>query len=177
MNVQNLLSRILVIVGGFAMLIGALDPMEGSVVILIGSGLVMLGAFAGRFGRKVIIYQIIVFAMIAIGVGTLWGFNAIGGLGGKSGHSMWWSLLCVPYLVGWSIGIWAPALPRWMSWPGIAMGLFYVWLAGLIVFRKLAHPEASRQMFYAVAVGIGLTGLLTIAGCIYKLIKRTPTET
>ena len=43
MNARSLWSRILVIVGSIAMLVGALDPMEGSVVILPGSGLVALG--------------------------------------------------------------------------------------------------------------------------------------
>jgi hypothetical protein len=34
MNARNLSSRILVTVGGIAMLVGAIDPMEGSILIL-----------------------------------------------------------------------------------------------------------------------------------------------
>ena len=37
---RSLWSRILIVVGGIAMLVGALDPMEGSLVILPGSGMV-----------------------------------------------------------------------------------------------------------------------------------------
>ena len=45
MNARNLWARILIIAGSIAMLIGAIDPMEGSLVILPGSGLVALGTF------------------------------------------------------------------------------------------------------------------------------------
>ena len=38
MNARKLWSRILIIVGGIAMLLGAIDPLEGSLLILPGSG-------------------------------------------------------------------------------------------------------------------------------------------
>ena len=38
MNARKLWSRILIIVGSIAMLVGALDPLEGSLVILPGTG-------------------------------------------------------------------------------------------------------------------------------------------
>jgi hypothetical protein len=53
MNAHNLWSRILTTVGGIAMLVGALDPMEGSLVILPGSALVALGTFLGQSERRV----------------------------------------------------------------------------------------------------------------------------
>jgi len=40
MNTRTFWSRILGIVGGIAMLVGSLDPLEGSLLILPGSGLV-----------------------------------------------------------------------------------------------------------------------------------------
>ena len=45
MNSKLLWSRILKVVGGIAMLLGTLDPLEGSLLILPGSGLVALGEF------------------------------------------------------------------------------------------------------------------------------------
>jgi len=88
MNARKLWSRILVIAGSIAMLVGVLDPMEGSLVILAGSGLVTLGTFLSNSGRRLLIYWIWVFLLISVGVGALFGLSAIGGIGGKSGHSM-----------------------------------------------------------------------------------------
>jgi hypothetical protein len=105
MNARKLWSRILVIAGSIAMLVGVLDPMEGSLVILAGSGLVTLGTFLSNSGRRLLIYWIWVFLLISVGVGALFGLSAIGGIGGKSGHSMWWGVLTLPYPVGWIMGI------------------------------------------------------------------------
>lgn len=87
------------------MLIGALDPLEGSVVILAGSGLVALGTFFGQVRRQLLTYWISVFILIAVGVGAMFVLSAFGGIGGTSGHSMWWGVLILPYPVGWIMGI------------------------------------------------------------------------
>ena len=101
MNARSLWSRILIMVGSVAMLVGALDPMEGSLVILPGSGLVALGTFVGQSERRWIAYRMWVFILIAIGVGAMWGLTMVGGFGGNSGRSMWWGVLILPYLIGW----------------------------------------------------------------------------
>ncbi len=105
MNTRKLWSRILVIVGGIAMLIGAVDPLEGSLVILPGSGLVALGIYLGNSGRDLRVQWLCIFLMIAVGVGALFGLSAWGGLGGASKHSMWWGMLILPYPIGWVVGI------------------------------------------------------------------------
>jgi hypothetical protein len=104
MNTRKLWSRILVIVGSIAMLVGALDPMEGRLVILPGSGLVTLGTFLSNSGRGLFIHWVCILVLIAVGVGALsllsaWGF------GGTSEHSMWWGVLILPYPIGWIMGI------------------------------------------------------------------------
>src|SRR5688500_12581895 len=58
-------SRLLVIVGLVLMVLGVLDPLEGSVVILAGSALVAIGAFFSPTGR----YALPVMATALIGVG------------------------------------------------------------------------------------------------------------
>ena len=105
MNSRRLWSRILVIAGAIAMVAGVLDPLEGSVVILAGSGLVTLGTFLSNSGRRMLIYWIWVFLLIAVGVEAMFGLSAIGGFGGPSGRSMWWGVPILPYPVGWIMGI------------------------------------------------------------------------
>jgi len=97
MNTRNLWSRILVIAGCIAMVVGAIDPMEGSLLILPGSGMVALGTFIAQSERRLIAYRVWVFILVAIGVGALWGLSEVGGFGGSSGRTMWWGVLILPY--------------------------------------------------------------------------------
>ena len=105
MNSRMLWSRILKVVGGIAMLVGTLDPLEGSLLILPGSGMVALGIYLGGKGRRTVLYWTWAFILIAVGVAALFGLSAIGGIGGKSGHSMWWGVLILPYPVGWLMAL------------------------------------------------------------------------
>jgi hypothetical protein len=164
-NARSLWSRVLIMAGSIAMLVGALDPMEGSLVILPGSGLVAFGSFLGQHERRLIAYRVWAFILIAIGVGALWGLSSIGGFGGNSGRSMWWGVLILPYLIGWSMGIWGPGSPRWLLVLGITVGLFYQ--AILLIFLKRGARHGLGG-----AVIISALGLLTIIGCICRLRKR-----
>jgi len=101
MNARTLWSRILVILGGIAMLLGAVAPSEGSLLILPSSGLVALGMFLGKRERRTLVYWGWVFLLIAVGVGAMFVLSAFGGIGGRSGHSTWWGVLILPYPVGW----------------------------------------------------------------------------
>jgi len=103
MNGASRWSRILVIAGLAAMLIGAVDPLEGALLILPGSGLVALGALLGKSRHRRFLFWS--FVLVAVGVGALWGLSAIGGLGGTTGHSYWWGLVLLPYPVGWIMGL------------------------------------------------------------------------
>ena len=93
-------ARMLVIAGLVLMLAGALDPLEGSVVILGGSALAAAGAFFGR--SRSYRLQVIASVLIAIGAGAL---SALGGAGGTTGRPLWWLAICVTYPVGWVIGL------------------------------------------------------------------------
>ncbi|MCF7945945.1 MAG: hypothetical protein K9L24_03740 [Spirochaetia bacterium] len=104
MNARDLWSCIFVIVGSIAMIIGALDPLEGSIIILIGSGLVVLGTYLNKT-KHGLQYWIWVFILILVGVGVMWIISIFGGIGGSTGRSLWWSLLILPYPVGWIMGI------------------------------------------------------------------------
>lgn len=164
-------SRSLVTLGGVAMLGGALDPMEGSLAILIGSAMVAVGTFVGKNELRQVAYRTFFFVLIAIGVGAMWALSSIGGIGGNSGHSLWWGLLIVPYLIGWSLEIWALGNPRWLVWLGIPAGIWYVVLSGIV----LRHSNSKHdQTGMDVVVLMGSIGLLTIGGCIYKLLTAKP---
>jgi hypothetical protein len=169
MNARKLWSRILITVGSIAMLVGALDPMEGSLVILAGSGLVALGTFLGRCERRLIAYRVWVFILIAIGVGAFWGLNSVGGFGGHSGRSIWWGVLILPYLIGWSMGIWGPGSPRWLLVLGIGVGLLYE----AIVVMVLAPAVPRVATLGPGTFVISALGVLTIGGCISRLRNRT----
>jgi hypothetical protein len=101
MNSRMLWSRTLKVVGGIAMLLGTLDPLEGSLLILHSSGLVALGVRLSKKDRRTVLYWTWVFILIAVGVAALFGLSAVGGIGGRGGHSMWWGILLLPYPVGW----------------------------------------------------------------------------
>lgn len=87
--------------GGLAFAVGTLDPMEGSIVILAGCGLLTLGTCLGEHPRAMRLYWLWVFGLVLAGVAALWGLSALGGVGGRTGRSPWWLLLCAPYPVGW----------------------------------------------------------------------------
>ena len=72
-------------------------------LILLGSGLAALGALLGKNPQRGLLG--VAFVLLAVGVGALFGLSAVGGVGGRSGHSMWWLLAVVPYPVGWIMGL------------------------------------------------------------------------
>ena len=95
-------SRVLMILGLVAMVVGAIDPLEGSVVILAGTLLAAMGALLGAGPRNV---QLTAFGLVAVGVAALFALSSVGGVGGRTGRSYWWLLVCAPYPVGWLMGL------------------------------------------------------------------------
>ncbi len=170
MNTTNRLPRFLLIAGYIAMLIGAIDPMEGSLLILPGSALVALGTFLGNQHRGIIIYRLWSFFLIIIGVAALLVTTMLGGIGGDTAYSMWWALFYLPYPIGWSMGIWGPDSPRWVLWSGIVVGIWYIVMMFLVI--KMSH-RWTESLLEGVIVGglIAAIGVLTIAGCIFRLRK------
>ena len=75
MNAQMLWSRILKVIGGIAMVVGTFDPMEGSLLILPGSGLVAVVMYLGGKDRRTVLYWTWAFILIAVGVGALFGLS------------------------------------------------------------------------------------------------------
>jgi hypothetical protein len=161
-------SHILIILGSAGMLVGAIDPLEGSLVILPGSLMVAIGTFLGQDERRLIAYRVLVFILISIGVGAVWGLTMVGGFGGNE-RSMWWGLLTLPYLIGWSMGIWGPGSPRWVLLAGIVVGLWYLAILMMVLKRSGLHFEAVQSV---PVITLALIGMITIVGCIIRLNKR-----
>ena len=93
------LARILNIIGIIILVIGSLDPLEGSVLIVPGSALLAYSAYLSHdLYRKVFL---ILSIMIVFGVCFLFYFSSLGGFGGKSALSWWWGTLILPYPIGW----------------------------------------------------------------------------
>lgn len=162
---RRIWSRILIIVGGGAMLAGALNPLRGAPVILVGNGLFAIGAVLGQSDRRLIAYRVGVFLPIAVGVAAMWWLTWTGGFGGNSGRRNWWGVLILPILIGSSMGIWGPASPRWLLVLAIVVGLFC--LEVMVITLKYRNPGQP----YGPVPGIvlGTTGMLTVISCINRL--------
>ncbi|MGZ8378335.1 MAG: hypothetical protein ACXWZS_09250 [Gemmatirosa sp.] len=90
-------------IGTAALLLGALDPMEGSLVIVAGAGALVVAAHLGQFrARHRLEWGA---ALVALGVALLWAMSAVGGIGPSTGRSYRWALLLAPYPVGWLLSL------------------------------------------------------------------------
>jgi hypothetical protein len=155
--------------GFIAMIVGALDPLEGSVLIVLGSALVALALYLVRAERRLVSYWTTVFVLIAVGVAAMWGLSAVGGFGGRSGRSLWWGVLLLPYLAGWIMAVWGPGSPRWFSWLTMAIGLLWMALPTVgLVRRGTTGPGPLVWAGFALA----LLGLATVAGSAVRLRRR-----
>lgn len=96
-------SRAWVMAGLAAMLVGALDPLEGSLLILAGSALAAFGV--RRVPGPARRWLISSLALTALGVAYLWGLSMFGGVGGDTGRSWVWAWPILPYPLGWLLGL------------------------------------------------------------------------
>jgi len=96
-------TRILYYAGVTCLIIGIIDPLEGSIVIAAGSLLITLATHLTHHRhRKLFLLSTI---LIATGVLFLFYLSSLGGFGGNSKLSWWWGLLVIPYPIGWIIAI------------------------------------------------------------------------
>jgi len=158
---------VLRLAGFIAMIVGAADPMEGSILILIGSALTAVGFFLARAEPRVVGYWVSAFLFTLVGVAALWGLSAVGGVGGSSGHSPLWLVLVLPYLGGWIMIAWGEGTPRWFPWLTIGIGLWWLAIPTMIVVQGAGRSP----MWWTAPIAIGVLGLITIAGGAARLRK------
>lgn len=96
-------SRILFIIGVIALLAGVIDPLEGSIAIAAGSGLVTISAYMTHDKhRENYLFSLL---LTVFGVFFLFFFSSLGGFGDGAVLSWWWALLILPYPLGWLLAI------------------------------------------------------------------------
>ena len=103
MNDKRKWIRIIYILGIISLIAGALDPLEGSVIIVGGSALIALSTQLTHDRHRRIF--LITSVMITMGVCFMFYFSSLGGFGGASTLSWWWCLLILPYPIGWLITV------------------------------------------------------------------------
>lgn len=127
-----------------------------------------LGALVRGTSRGDILYRLVVFALILIGVGAIWGLSEVGGIGGEGGRSWWWGLLMLPYLVGWVMAVLGRDSPRWLLWLGALIAAWYLVMPEFLLFRRGPRPPTLVPM-----IALGVVGLITLIGC-YLRLRRPP---
>lgn len=96
MTTREKWTEALAVPGGLAVLIGGIDPLEGSIVILFGTALLAGSALVARADRVVVAARGIRFALAALGFAAVWTMTFMGGVGGSIGRSMAWVALGLP---------------------------------------------------------------------------------
>lgn len=89
------------ITGVFMVLLGVIDPLRGSILVLLGSGL--LAFVTHLFPDPHARYYRIAAVLILIGVLALWVLTSLGGFGEGGDLSYGLGVLILPYPIGWLI--------------------------------------------------------------------------
>jgi len=162
--------QVLTIAGGLAVLVGGVDPLEGAILVLTGTALLAAAAMVAPCDGVVRRARAVNLALTLVGFAAIWGMSAVGGVGGSTGHSFWWALLGLPLMAGWSLSFWARGAPRWMTWLGLLAGGWYLILPALAATKARTNPHIQ----WLVLAALGACGLVTLAGCVWRLRERRP---
>jgi hypothetical protein len=89
------------ILGVVLILLGTLDPLEGSVLVLLGSILLAVVTYGFRDPQHK--WYRLAAVLIFFGVLALWILSAYGGIGEGGDLGYGWAAWIIPYPVGWLI--------------------------------------------------------------------------
>ena len=91
--------RLIHLTGLILLVIGTLDPMEGSVLIAVAA---LLFAIRAHLNKESLRKSFLITAIAClVGVLALFSISSFGGLGGEQGISWWCGLLILPYPASW----------------------------------------------------------------------------
>jgi hypothetical protein len=94
--------RIAFIFGVVSLIIGVIDPLEGSVLVALGSILLSVSTYMQKDPQWK--FYLTGSVMIITGVSFLFYFSTLGGFG-DSAISWWWGILILPYPLGWLLSV------------------------------------------------------------------------
>lgn len=160
----------LAILGGLAVLIGGIDPLDGGVVLFAGTALLAAAAFVANADRAVQLARAVNFGFAAFGFGAIAVLSDAGGVGGSTGRSLVWTLLGLPLAIAWSLSFWARGSLRWMNWLGLLAGGWYIALPLLVLRKSRTNPH----ILWPAIVALAVCGAVTVAGCLWRLRQRRP---
>ena len=171
MSLRPLASRLVPATGTLGhllALLGAVDPLEGSVAVVAGCLLVALHAWLSGSARVLVAYRAGVAVMAAVGVSVLWFISSRGGLGGPEGVPISWAFLILPYPAALVAGFSGPGCPRWVAWGGCAVGVGYLGIAAMLAWRP--PPQAADPA--DIAALLASLGLALLAACAARIAMR-----
>jgi ABC-type branched-subunit amino acid transport system permease subunit len=87
------------------MILGAIDPLEGSVLIVLASAMILSGVYIIERGSKTFKLNLYAFLMILAGTVVMFYLSFLGGVGGNTGISSWFMLFVLPYPLGWLLAV------------------------------------------------------------------------
>jgi hypothetical protein len=169
---RQLVSQILVVVGLAAMLLGALDPLDGCLVIVAGNALVACGASLGKSRYSTLL--VVALILVILGLVAMFAIGWMGGVGGRSGHTAWWLLCIVTYPIGWLMGLLGVVAMAGRGWQRIFLAtsvvLVVIAVTALIIVCQLRHVPHS--VFAWVVGGPYLAGLtMALFGAVLRIVR------
>ncbi len=102
---ETKLTKTLRIAGIVCLFLGAIDPLEASLLILLGSCLYTMAMYLRIHEKR--FFFLICSLMMGSGIFFMFLFSWLGGIGGKSDYSLWWGILILPYPIAWLITVYA----------------------------------------------------------------------
>lgn len=96
-NSKSLWNRRFYVTGIILIIIGALDPMEGSILIELGTLLLTITTQLSKDRHKFLF--LISTLLISVGFFSLWFVSSLGGFDPKT--EWWWLIFILPYPIGW----------------------------------------------------------------------------
>ncbi|MBI5426234.1 MAG: hypothetical protein HZA32_19340 [Opitutae bacterium] len=170
MTTREKWGQALAILGGLAVLVGGIDPLDGGVVLFAGTALLAAAAFVSPADRTVQRARATNFALAAFGFGAIGVLSSGGGVGGATGRPLFWALLGLPLVAGWSLSFWGRGSLRWMNWLGLLAGGWYLALPLLVLRKSRTNPH----ILWPVLIALAVFGLLTVVGCVWRVRQRRP---
>ena len=178
MHIHRFCWQILVIIGLLAMILGVFDPLEGSLLILPGSGLVALGAILGKTPQWKLLA--LAFSLVIIGIGAMVVLSVAGGVGGRAGHSLWWLLAVIPYPIGWLMGLYG--VLRLVASGGhrtILCGAVILAVVALVAkillcsLHSLIVGMAPVVFYLLTGLPLAISLIMALAGGVFWMVKSS----